>query len=277
MNPQGQVEEAPLPVPMERLKDRGPPPFINKTYEMVDDSTTNHIVSTTIFSSFVRQLNTYGFKKVDTDRWEFAHEGFLRGQKHLLKNIRRKRTFHNIPHASKQALDSCIKVESFGSLEGEIDELRRDKEVLTGELEKLTEQLQTTRAHLHGMEDKLKRSEMKQQQMMNFLARAMQNPNFVQQLAQMDRKKQVEEAITKKRRLSIAGPSSVEGGELGQGESFVNVEPQQYGDISELDVSELDKFVMNMLETDEKQKVHGGKECMDKEEEHESRGKDLPK
>ncbi|KAK9932683.1 hypothetical protein M0R45_019908 [Rubus argutus] len=301
MNPHGQVTEAPLPVPMLRLKDRGPPPFLNKTYEMIDDSTTNHIVSWNRennsfvvwdlqdfsinllpkyfkhnnFSSFVRQLNTYGFKKVDTDRWEFAHEGFLRGQKHLLKNIRRKRTFHNIPHASQRALDSCIKVESFGSLEEEIDELRRDKEVLTGELVKLTEQLQTTRGHLHGMEDKLKMSDMKQQQMMNFLTKAMQNPNFVQQLAQMDRKKQVEEAITKKRRRSTAGPSSVEGGELGQGESFVNVESQQYGDISELDVSELDKFVMDRLETDENQNVHGGKECMDKEEEHESRGKDL--
>ncbi|KAK9932672.1 hypothetical protein M0R45_019897 [Rubus argutus] len=158
MNPQGQVTEAPLPVPMLRLKDRGPPPFLNKTYEMVDDSTTNHIVSWTRenntfvvwdlqdfsigllpkyfkhnnFTSFVRQLNTYGFKKVDTDKWEFAHEGFLKGQKQLLKNIRRRRTFHNIPHASQQALDSCIEVGSFGSLDGEIDELRHDKEVLTG-------------------------------------------------------------------------------------------------------------------------------------------------
>ncbi|KAK9932677.1 hypothetical protein M0R45_019902 [Rubus argutus] len=296
MNPQGQVTEAPLPVPMKRLKDRGPPPFLNKTYEMVDDSRTNHIVSWSRenntfvvsdlqdfsmgllpkyfkhnnFSSFVRQLNTYGFKKVDTDKWEFAHEGFLRGQKHLLKNIRRKRTFHNIPHASQPASDSCIEVRRFGSLDGEIDELRRDKEVLTGELVKLTEQLQTTSAHLHRMEDKLKRSQMKQQQMMNFLARAMQTPNFVQELVQMkDMKKQVEESITKKRRRSIAGPSSVAGGKLGQGESFVNVEPQHYGDISELDVSEFDIFVMDMLETDENRNVHGGKECMDKEEEHE--------
>ena len=144
-----------------------------------------------------------------------------------------------------------------------------------GELVKLRQQQQTTRAHVHGLEDRLKRTEVKQQQMMNFLARAMQTPNFVQQVAQMDRKKQVEEAITKKRRRSIAGPSSVEGGELGQGESFVKVEPQQYGDISELDVSESDMFDMDTLETDENRKVHGGKECMDTEEEHECRGKDL--
>ena len=44
------------------------------------------------------------------------------------------------------------------------------------------------------------------------------------------------------------------------------------GDISVLYVSELDQFVMAMLETNENLKVHGGKECMDKEEEHESRG-----
>lgn len=205
---------------------------------------------------------------------------FLRGQKHLLKNIRRRRnTSHNVHYAnSQQGLDSCIEVGSFGSLDGEIDQLRRDKEVLMGELVKLRQQQQTTRLHLHGMEDRLKRTEMKQQQMMNFLARAMQNPNFVHQLAQKkDRKKQLEDAIRKKRRRPIEGLSSIEVGELGQGggEAFVKVEPQYYGDITELDVSGLDTFVVEMQGTYENQLVHDGQECIEKEEQHERRSKDL--
>ncbi|KAK1436591.1 hypothetical protein QVD17_02373 [Tagetes erecta] len=95
-----------------------PAPFLTKAYQLVDDPSTDHIVSwgeddTTFvvwrppefardllpnyfkhnnFSSFVRQLNTYGFRKIVPDRWEFANEYFKKGEKHLLCEIHRRKT-----------------------------------------------------------------------------------------------------------------------------------------------------------------------------------------
>ncbi|KAL0346230.1 UNVERIFIED_CONTAM: Heat stress transcription factor B-3 [Sesamum radiatum] len=44
------------------------------------------------FSSFVRQLNTYGFRKIATNRWEFSNDKFRKGERDELCEIRRRKS-----------------------------------------------------------------------------------------------------------------------------------------------------------------------------------------
>lgn len=54
------------------------------------------------------------------------------------------------------------------------------------------------------MERRLKKTETKQQLMMNFLARAIQNPDFIQHLIhQKHKNRELEDAINRKRRRHI--------------------------------------------------------------------------
>ncbi|XVF35323.1 hypothetical protein REPUB_Repub18cG0135600 [Reevesia pubescens] len=217
------------PQPMEGLNEAGPPPFLTKTFEMVEDLSTDSVVSwsrarnslivwdshkfsTTVlpkyfkhsnFSSFIRQLNTYGFKKVDPDRWEFANEGFLGGQKHLLKTIRRRR---NISQSSQQqggGGGACVELGNFG-LQEELERLMRDRSVSLAEIVRLRQQQQHSRDQIVAMEDRLQSTERKQQQIMTFLAKALHNPTSIQQFAQKRQMHGVE--IGRKRRIT-ASPS----------------------------------------------------------------------
>lgn len=101
--------------------------FVTKLYQMINDVKSTHYISWTDlgtsfvvsnvgefsrsilgshfkhnnFSSFVRQLNMYGFHKInrtpraqrtstDAQIWEFSHHKFLRGRPDLLDEIKRK-------------------------------------------------------------------------------------------------------------------------------------------------------------------------------------------
>ncbi|KAK1272700.1 Heat stress transcription factor A-1 [Acorus gramineus] len=218
-----------------------PPPFLSKTYDMVDDPATDSILSWgpgnnsfivwnppefardllpkhfkhNNFSSFVRQLNTYGFRKVDPDRWEFANEGFLRGQKHLLKNINRRKPshVHNMPQqpqGQNASVGACVEVGKFG-LEEEIERLKRDKNVLMQELVRLRQQQQATDNQLQTMGQRLQGMEQRQQQMMSFLAKAMQSPGFLAQLVHQNDSNRRIAGVNKKRRLPKHEDNNLEG------------------------------------------------------------------
>lgn len=145
-----------------------------------------------------------GFRKIDPDRWEFANEGFLRGQRHLLRMIKRRRppSYLAVASQQQQALGSYLKVGHYGGLEEEMDRLKRDKNVLLAEVVKLRQEQQSTRADVRAMEERLRRAESKQMQMMRFLARAMQNPDFFRQLLPQNqhRRRELEDALFSKKR-----------------------------------------------------------------------------
>ncbi|KAF8379044.1 hypothetical protein HHK36_028471 [Tetracentron sinense] len=157
-------------------------------------------------SQLWKHLDTQGFRKVDPDRWEFANEGFLRGQKHMLKSINRRKPSHVQSHQQQPQVQStsvgpCVEVGKFG-LEEEVERLKRDKNVLMQELVRLRQQQQATDHQLQTMGQCLQGMEQRQQQMMSFLAKAMQSPGFLTQLVQQQNESnRYIDGVNKKRRL----------------------------------------------------------------------------
>ncbi|XP_039686835.1 heat stress transcription factor A-5 isoform X4 [Medicago truncatula] len=178
----------------------GPAPFVQKTYDMVDDSATDDIVSWSStnnsfvvwnppefayvllptyfkhnnFSSFIHQLDTYGFRKIDSERCEFANEEFIKDQKHLLKNIDCRKPIHSHSHPPGSAVDP-----ERAALEEEIEKLSQEKNSLESRLLNATVDVESTKFQLDVLEQLLDSMEKRQTSLSNFFEKALQNPNLL--------------------------------------------------------------------------------------------------
>ncbi|XP_059667492.1 heat stress transcription factor A-3 [Cornus florida] len=215
-----EAENLGVPQPLDCLQGNPIPPFLSKTFDLVDDPTLDPIISWSStgqsfvvwdpmefarrilpqnfkhnnFSSFVRQLNTYGFRKIDSDKWEFANEGFLQGRRHLLKNIHRRKSPQT--QQIERYAGSSTETGKTG-LEGEIVRLRREKSSMMQEMIELQQQQRGTVQHMDVVNERLQAAEQRQKQMVSFLAKLFQNPDFLARLQQ------------KKEKRSIASPKTM--------------------------------------------------------------------
>ncbi|KAE8687557.1 Heat stress transcription factor A-2 [Hibiscus syriacus] len=244
------------PKPVEGLHESGPAPFLRKTFEMVEDPDTDPIVSWSLnrnsfvvwdsyrfseillpkyfkhknFSSFIRQLNTYGFRKIDSDRWEFANKEFRGGKKDLLKNIKRRSRYTN---KQRQGL-ICTNNSTDGiGLESEVEVLKKDQCSLQMEVSELRQHQEESDHQLNIVEERIRFTERKQQQMCNFLAKMARHPDFIWQL--------VSERKQQKREL--------EGGEFSKRKRLLEARvSEDYPPLESIQADELSGFLPDCIE-----------------------------
>lgn len=139
-------------------------------------------------NGFVQNLYQ-GFRKVDSDRWEFANDGFIKDQKHMLKNIRRRKNVQVVDQKkSLQKQDNSVEEVDKIKIDGlwkEVENLKIDKTVLSLELGKVRQLQETSDNKLVLLRDRVQGMENNQQQMLSFLVMAMQNPGFLVQLVKL--------------------------------------------------------------------------------------------
>lgn len=121
--------------------------FVVKQPDVFEKSIIPQFFKHSKFSSFVRQLNFYGFRKIkysDTIKidvkleaetanfWRFKHESFIRGKPELLSEIRR----HN-----SQSISEKNKVEEKNSPEVEVTNLKSEVDILKDKIADMTKNI----------------------------------------------------------------------------------------------------------------------------------------
>lgn len=185
------------------------PPFVTKLRTIVDDPSTDYLISWTEdgtafqvhlpsefartvlpryfkhsnFTSFARQLNQYGFRKIDCDRFIFGNRYFLRDAPELLEKMARRRPVRTLVQrgSSPPSLSSAaLEIGNYGLGSGDlaeksdVDLLRRDKQLLIRELLSSRHQQSDLERRLRQSEERIHQLESGMDQMRTFLYQSFQ-------------------------------------------------------------------------------------------------------
>jgi hypothetical protein len=121
------------------------------------------------FTSFIRQLNQYRFRKLDSKTWTFGHDAFVKGRKDLLVKITRKRKKVAWKRAEAAAAATAAKnaaaavaaaaelpVPALGAATtADIEEFRQRQNLLADHIMGIGDMLRETMRQQHAMEQTL--------------------------------------------------------------------------------------------------------------------------
>ncbi|KAK1390725.1 heat stress transcription factor A-7a-like [Heracleum sosnowskyi] len=156
------------------------PPFLNKVYKLVTDPETNDIISWTSdgtsftvwdhhmftknilpayfrhdnFSSFVYQLNNYGFKKTSWDNWEYENKWFQQGKDYMLVNIRRKNQISSAAKRNRAVSlysDNLVSEAPLESENSEINQVKLEVQKLVKKQEIMEKELGTVKDQIESL------------------------------------------------------------------------------------------------------------------------------
>ncbi|KAF6150359.1 hypothetical protein GIB67_034058 [Kingdonia uniflora] len=229
-----------VPQPLECSRETQIPAFLSKTYELVHNPLFDGTISWGLsgksfivwepvefaerilprnfkhknFSTFVRQLNTYGFRKIKTDRWEFSNENFQQGKKHLLKHIQR----HNSKSPKRLQIGSYASSSSESgksTIEGELEKLKRDRNLLIQELVTLQQEQCGSARQVEAIKHRIEEAERRQKHMISFLVKVFRTPLFLTHLRKLKEERE-NTSVPKVKRIFVKHQLALqsEGGQL---------------------------------------------------------------
>ncbi|MCD9560901.1 hypothetical protein HAX54_019724 [Datura stramonium] len=123
-------------------------------------------------------MTCQGFEEVDSEQWEFANEEFIRGQRHLLKNIYRRKPIHSHSAATGQSVAPLTDSER-QEYEDEIERLKKENSLLQSSAENQDKFNQEYEFEIKSMEQRLQNVAQRQGKLISLLAQLLRRPEFI--------------------------------------------------------------------------------------------------